>query len=306
MDIILIPYKGYLINNINYEFGAGFHDKKKEEVIKLEIDNTIGEFSETYTGRRLHVFRNEVLSYVKFVWDQSVYNLIIEGESISDSFGMMKLRSKYEIIESGDKSKILIPEMGIYIEEDSERKGNNRTIILFSKALFSYFAKKIKVIYINPYVGYSNICNTINFSMTPGEIVKIDGNSKRTVIDFKIMKNILEFREESIQLTFSTDNEKGRPLFQNLLARQKDGVKVVVDNLNIFEENDHALLKERFEYIDSLDKKSTFFPGLGIETCGCGEKKNKGEGKYILAFPRNFLNYYKNAFEVINLKKKKK
>ena len=44
---------------------------------------------------------------------------------------------------------------------------------------------------------------------------------------------------------------------------------------------------------------------LGIETCGCGEKKNIGEGKYVIAFPRNFLSHYQNYFEVVNRGKRK-
>jgi hypothetical protein len=218
----------------------------------------------------------------------------------------MRLISKYEVIESDDKSKILIPELGIIIEEPVGKKGNGQSLTMFSKSLFSHFAKKIKVIYLNPYVGYSNICNTIDFRMTREEITKIDGKSKRTIIDYKIMKNILEYREEGIQLTFTKEDEGENILFQNLLAKQKDGVRVVIDKMNIFEVEAHATLKERYEFIDSNDKKSTFFPQLGIETCGCGERKNIGEGKYVIAFPRNFLSYYQNYFEVINRGKRKK
>lgn len=292
MDIILKPYEGYSYNNIDYRFGSVFSSKKNEPVYKLELDNACDEFIESYSGKRLHVYRNGLLAYVKFPGDQSINDITVGGESISDDNGIRRIKDKYEAIESNDKLKTIIPELGLYIEESIQsNKKIKRSIILFSKFSYGYFSKLVKVIIIYPYRGYTNIFSTIDFNMNPEEIEKIDGKSAKTIIDYQILKDIQEYRTEDIQLNFIKYGNN--TVFKSILVMEKNKIKVILNQLSIFEEGDHIKLKKSYNFEDSNNKKLTLFPQLGILTCGCGEKKNKVEGKYLFAFPMRFLDFYR-------------
>lgn len=119
---------------------------------------------------------------------------------------------------------------------------------------------------------------------------KIDGVASKIEIN-NIMMKVYEYRDASIKLTFVEDN------FVEVWIPQKpaDNQIFLVDfmELDLFDVNTVEILKSKYEFEESKDKRKILFEELGLCLWGFGEKKTK-EGKIVMAFAKNRLSWYKN------------
>lgn len=139
---------------------------------------------------------------------------------------------------------------------------------------------------INPYIGYNNI----KYNISQEDVKKIDGVASKIEIN-NIMMKVYEYRDASIKLTFVEDN------FVEVWIPQKpaDNQVFLVDfmELDLFDVNTVEILKSKYEFEESKDKRKILFEELGLCLWGFGEKKTK-EGKIVMAFAKNRLSWYKS------------
>lgn len=142
----------------------------------------------------------------------------------------------------------------------------------------------MSVFKIVPYIGYNNV----KFSFDQEKVKEIEGIAPKIVID-NIMMEVYEHRNASVKLTYIDEK------FVDIWIPQKPADNQVFiseeKELDLFTDGCLSILKAKYDFKESKDKKRILFPQLGICLWGFGEKRTK-EGKMVIAFSEDRLSWY--------------
>lgn len=143
----------------------------------------------------------------------------------------------------------------------------------------------MSIFIIHPFSGYNNV----KFNISQDELIVLDGVAPKILID-NIINETYEYRNGSIKLTFIEKK------FVDIWIPERPADNQVYINgdkgFDFFNSNNIELIKKKYQWIESKDKKRMLFPEIGVCALGCGDKKSK-EGKIIIAFCKERLPWYK-------------
>lgn len=303
-EYIIKPYIGASIKKKEVQFGMSKDQIKKAAFIYTSHYNaTINDEMLALTGYNICLHDN-LLQEIVFRFsmkDGKPYNIIsVDGNDVSCFDSVEKLKTRYSSFLSRDRQRTLFPELGILVATEpfmellTPRKGvfwNN--VIAFSKERLLKQRTALQILTLHPFAGVSFAgSELIQFGMTPQEITHMFGAAEHLFEDYAIMKEIVEIRYgQGVELRYknritkySHDEYNSEMPLSDICINEKHNWEVEIEGIRLFEDDKLSQMKSKYEYIDSPKGKATIFPTLGLTVCGCGEKKDKVNGKYASVF----------------------
>lgn len=299
------PYTGVSITENVFEFGMSDNQVKNMD---LTIYNS-------YLNAETRCERIEHGGYHMFFYDDLLEELVlrfsmkdgkpfniisVDDMDVSCFDSVEELKKKHLCFLSRDRNRTLFPELGIvaatepFMEHLSIRKGAFwNTVTAFSKERLLSQQTALHVLRLHPLMGVSFAgSEIIKYGMTQEEVDLILGMAEHVFRDFSIMKHIVEIRYgQGIEFRYtnritkdSKDEYDPQMPLSEITINEKHNWEVEIEGIRLFEDDKLSQMKCKYEHIDSPKGKATIFPTLGLTVCGCGEKKDRVNGKYAVVF----------------------
>lgn len=304
-EYMIKPYIGVSMDEQNFQFGMSKSQVEKTAltIYKSHFNTIMRDEMLELAGYNMFLHDNLVQEFVlRFsMKDGKPYNIIsVAGKDVSCFDSVEEIKKNYLSFPSKDRQRILFPELGIviatepYMELLTKRKGvfwNN--VIAFSKERLLKQQTALHVLTLHPLAGVSfGGSEMITYGMTQDEIDRILGVPEHIFKDYSIMKQIVEIRYgQGVELRYtnritkySLDEFSEQMPLSDICINEKYNWEVEVEGIRLFEDDKLSQMKNKYDYIDSPKGKATIFPTLGLTACGCGEKKDRINGKYVRLF----------------------
>ena len=306
---IIQPYKSISEDDKIFKLGmsqqeVGFLDSK---IFEIKEDNNCNWLLERRGGYSTEFIAGKLVA-VAFRIDPGYNRFEINGIDISDAEGVETLKKQHENYVFSNNESVLFPTLGLLISVTPFCDGwtprpnvFNREIIAFSKERLKFYCQNIHVIKAisSKETGITGIGN-LKYKTPPKTNHSILGLPEYTWKNYGSHKHIVEYyfgggftlRYRGYEASYQYHEDM--PLY-TVEIFQRNGWKVDIDGISIFDDDKLLKMKERYRYVESKKKKAVAFPEQGIFTIGCGEKKNTakgGEGKTVFLCNSDVINNY--------------
>lgn len=229
--------------------------------------------------------------------DPSGNRIQVAGDDCSSIEAIDKLRSGYEHHVFSDGLSVLFPALGILYSVGPFRSGFEaprpgvveKEVVAFSQDRLEHYRNASRVLTLEPLSGVSVAGGkAIQFGMTRAEIRSQWGEEELLWDDSGVSGMITEYRfSRGLSLTYGretsqTGGSRRDYHLRDVSVMEREGWQVDVGGVRVFQDERLTQMTDVYEHIDSKDGKLTLFPGLGLLAVGCGDKKNRGEGKQVV------------------------
>jgi hypothetical protein len=123
----------------------------------------------------------------------------------------------------------------------------------------------------------------LNFAMSQEKVHRLLGRPDRSRNNLGSFNHVDEvYFERGFTLRYAGLEQPysgcGDALLSEIIVMEKNGWRVEVDGVPVFDDAGLAEMKTKYKHTESRSRRATAFPALGLFTVGCGGKPCSGTG----------------------------